>query len=277
MKNQLGFMQGRLSPVVNGKIQAFPTHHWREEFPAAELLGLSLMEWTLDHEAFEDNPLITKTGRAELRALQRAHRLRIESLTADNMMQAPFWKAEAGKREDLQNELRVTIESCAAIGLRMIVVPLVDNGSIVTPEQDKILFEGLHSLMPLMAASNVQIIFESDYDPARLAEFIARYPEGAFGINFDMGNSAALGWRPEVEIPLLATRIMNVHVKDRPKGGTTVPFGQGDVDFDAVFRLLRAAGYNGNYIMQGARCPNGDDAGILASYISKVEGFLDGR
>ena len=52
-------MQGRLSPIVDGRIQAFPWDHWRAEFPAAEGLGLGLVEWTLDHERLGQNPLMT--------------------------------------------------------------------------------------------------------------------------------------------------------------------------------------------------------------------------
>ena len=50
LTNKIGFMQGRLSPIVGGMVQAFPWSAWREEFPAAETAGLSLMEWTLDQD-----------------------------------------------------------------------------------------------------------------------------------------------------------------------------------------------------------------------------------
>lgn len=263
-------MQGRLSPMVNGKIQAFPSQHWRDEFATAELLGLSLMEWTIDHADFADNPLLTEAGRREIRDLQRAHGIRIESVTADNLMQAPFWKADQGIRQHLLDALAEFIRACSALGIKMIVAPLVDNGSIISAQQEESLYEGLMVLLPMMKASNVAIIFESDYDPRKLSKFIARYPEGCFGINFDMGNSAALGWRPELEVPLLASRIMNVHVKDRPLGGTTVPFGEGSVDFETVFRLLQAEGYAGNYIIQGARARDGDDVGQLRAYLEIV-------
>ena len=48
LTSRIGFMQGRLSPQVGDRIQAFPRDHWREEFPIAERLGFPLMEWTLD-------------------------------------------------------------------------------------------------------------------------------------------------------------------------------------------------------------------------------------
>lgn len=43
-------MQGRLSPLVNGCIQAFPWSCWRDEFPLAQQHGFRLLEWTLDQD-----------------------------------------------------------------------------------------------------------------------------------------------------------------------------------------------------------------------------------
>lgn len=276
MRHRIGFMQGRLSPPVNGKIQAFPAQHWRDEFATARELGLSLMEWTIDHADFLDNPLLTASGRAEIRALRQAHGVRIASLTADTMMQAPFWKAGLEARAALRREFAALIEACAELAIGLIVVPLVDNGALTAPAHEDTLLEGMREALPVLEARGVRVAFESDFEPERLASFMRRFPVPVFGVNFDMGNSAALGWEPAREIPVLAPRIVNVHVKDRPRGGSTVPFGQGDVDFATVFRLLGEAGYEGAYILQGARAPDGDDAGILRQYVRRVEGVLNG-
>ena len=40
---RIGFVQGRLSPLVDGNIQAFPRDYWRHEFALAEQLGFDLM------------------------------------------------------------------------------------------------------------------------------------------------------------------------------------------------------------------------------------------
>ena len=40
----IGFMQGRLSPVVNGKIQAFPWDFWKDEFSIANENDFLLMD-----------------------------------------------------------------------------------------------------------------------------------------------------------------------------------------------------------------------------------------
>ena len=40
-------MQGRLSPMYNGKIQKFPINHWKSEFYIANSLNINLIEWIL--------------------------------------------------------------------------------------------------------------------------------------------------------------------------------------------------------------------------------------
>ena len=42
MRNRVGFMQGRLSPPVDGRIQAFPHDQWHEEFALASEADLAL-------------------------------------------------------------------------------------------------------------------------------------------------------------------------------------------------------------------------------------------
>ena len=49
-KHRIGVMQGRLSPMIDGRIQAFPWPYWKEEFKVAEQLGIDLIEWTLDQD-----------------------------------------------------------------------------------------------------------------------------------------------------------------------------------------------------------------------------------
>ena len=56
--NKIGFMQGRLSPLVGNQIQAFPFDYWLDEFPLAKDLGFKCMEWTLDYPKLHQNPLL---------------------------------------------------------------------------------------------------------------------------------------------------------------------------------------------------------------------------
>ena len=46
--------------------------------------------------------------------------------------------------------------------------------------------------------------------------------------------------------------ILNVHIKDRPLGGGTVPLGEGNADILGVIKALETASYKGLYIFQTA-------------------------
>lgn len=263
---RIGFMQGRLSAMVDGKIQAFPWSEWREEFPRANALGLTRIEWTIDQDRLRENPLNTAAGQQEILKLSGQYRLRTTSLTGDCFMQAPFWKAEGETQRSLVDDLDLVLASCSRLGIEFVVIPLVDNGRIENEAQAETLRRVLLERTETSSRQGVKIVFESDLPPAPLAHFIERFPPEVFGINYDSGNSAALGYDPAEEIAAYAPRILNVHVKDRVRGGTTVPLGTGSADLARAIGLIEQSGYRGQYILQTARAADGDHAGALARY-----------
>lgn len=272
---RIGFMQGRLSPMVDGKIQAFPWAHWESEFEAAAQIGIPLIEWTLDQDRLRENPLLTASGRERIAELTRKTGLSVASVTGDCFMQAPFFKAQGEARRALMDDLRAVIDATAAVGGKLIVFPLVDNGSIENAEQDSALREGLAAVEPQLRERAVRIVFESDFAPQPLRDFIARFPSDLYGVNYDIGNSAALGFDPQEEIGAYGDRIDHVHVKDRMLHGTTVPLGTGNAQFDRVFRALRRAGYSGDFILQTARAADGGHAEALRGYRDMTQAWWE--
>jgi L-ribulose-5-phosphate 3-epimerase len=259
-------MQGRLSPLINGRIQAFPWENWKYEFPLAQGINIHLMEWTLDQDRLYENPLLTEAGQAAIQALCKDHELSIPSLTGDCFMQAPLWKAEGAQRIALERDFVEIAKGCAAVGITMLVVPLVDNGRLEGADQENALVRFLESQADFLAAHHLKVVFESDYGPRELARFIARLDPTLFGINYDIGNSAAMGFKPQEEFAAYGQRVTNVHVKDRVLGGTTVPLGTGNADFEAVFAALAQINYRGNLILQTARAADGNHADALCNY-----------
>ena len=266
MTAQIGFMQGRLCERVDGKIQAFPWRDWKKEFPAAVANGLHLMEWTLDQDQLYDNPLMVPSGQAEIRTLCDRYSLSVPSLTGDCFMQAPFWKANAQTAIELQNDFSAIVGACHSVGIRMLVVPLVDNGRLDTFAQEDALVDFLLSQEGYLQSCGVSVIFESDFVPSELARFISRLPSDVFGINYDIGNSAALGFHPKDEFAAYGHRITNVHVKDRVLGGTTVALGTGNAQFEIVFAELARIAYRGNFILQTARAVDDSHAQTLRRF-----------
>lgn len=265
-------MQGRLSPMINGKIQAFPWKHWKDEFASAKKIEIFMMEWTLDQEDLYKNPFMTKEGQVEILKLSKETGVKIPSLTGDCFMQEPFYKSGYDKSERL-NDFENIIKACGALDVTYVIFPLVDNGSLKTQEEETLLLTELIKRVDLLKENNVKIIFESDFPPLRLKEFIAKLPADLFGINYDLGNSASLGFEPSAELRAYGDRVLNVHIKDRIFGGTTVPLGTGDVNFDAVSLGLKNTDYTGNFILQTARSPEGQHE----EFVIKFSNFVSER
>ena len=49
LTNNIGIMQGRLSPPIDDKIQAYPAKTWQREFEIAKEIGYSAIEWIVEN------------------------------------------------------------------------------------------------------------------------------------------------------------------------------------------------------------------------------------
>lgn len=273
-KQLIGFMQGRLCEQVDEKIQAFPWRDWEKEFLVAAEIGINAMEWTLDQNRLYENPIMNSEGQDHILALCQKYRMKIPSLTGDCFMQEPFWKCSGLYSERLRNDFINIVKASSSVGVYMLVVPLVDNGRIETHEQEKRILGFLKENSAIFELCQMKIIFESDFEPVNLARFIGHLDPQLFGINYDIGNSAALGFNPKKELDEYGDRIINVHIKDRILGGTTVPLGKGNANFNQVFKSLSEKLYKGNFILQTARAQDGDHIGAIVKYRNMVLSWM---
>lgn len=263
-----------MSALVDGQIQAFPKDHWQDEFLLGDKHDIRMMEWTLDYEGLHENSLLTSEGQQEIKRLSSEYSVSIPSLTGDCFMQAPFWKALGEQQDSLKRDFTMVVDACSTMGVKFIVVPLVDNGSLETTKEEKDLVEFMNRHAEVFRAEKVVILFESDFEPFELKRFITQFPLGIFGINYDTGNSASLGYRFEEEFEAYGDRILNVHLKDRLLGGTTVPLGVGNAKIPETISALERREYQGNYILQTARADNGDHTGTICRYHDMAKGWI---
>jgi hexulose-6-phosphate isomerase len=263
-------MQGRLSPLVAGRIQAFPAGYWQDEFAIASYSGIAKMEWTIDSIDFNKNPIVTKLGQIEINDLKGKYNIEIPSVTCDYFMENPPWK---NSDVDVSSDIKRIIKGMNLINSNTLVIPLVDNSSLKSvPHIDLSFFLDLQQIL---SANKVKIAFEMDLDPEQTANYIKQFPRENFGINYDIGNSAALGYDPSGEIDAYGDRIINIHVKDRRFGLSTVRLGDGDADFKTVTRLLSELKYQGNYILQTARSKDESHLDELNRNIDYFEKYLN--
>jgi hexulose-6-phosphate isomerase len=254
MKNSIGFMQGRL---VNSEkknfIQYFPEKNWPEELKIANKIGFKIIEWTIDADNIEKNPIFNGDLK-KIKELVKKYQIQIPSITLDYFMQEPFFKRKKIKKKNsIIDKLKKIIINGNKVGIKYYIFPLVDNSSIQTPTEEKILIKEIKKLIKLLK-KNSQILFETDYPPNKVIKFIKKFKSKKVGVNYDTGNSAGLGYDFEHEIKYL-NYIKNIHIKDRVLNGTTIRLGKGNWDYKKFFKLIRDR-YKGNFILQTARSKN---------------------
>ena len=258
-------MQGRLSPMVKDRIQIFPKKNWKIEFQRAKNLGLKYIEWTLDYDTFSQNPILSKSGINEIKRLSKKYLIKIRSLTGDCFMQKPFWKIS--KNQKLINDFKKILNSCDKSGIKYVIIPLVDNGRLEDIKAEKKLIKILSNFKKYLKKKKIEILFESDLNPRKLKKFIQNFDKDLFGINYDLGNSASLGYNVDDEFRNYFEYIKNIHIKDRIYKGSTVRLGKGSANFHKFFRNLKKYKYNNMLIYQTARSNKNDDIGEIKKNI----------
>ena len=249
---RVGIMQGRLLPPVSNRIQAFPGPRWEEEFASAATLGLATIEWVLE-SPLETNPLWTESGCRRIRKVVEKTGVTVEFICADYFMESPFVRMALADRERNQSVLRHLIGQAASLGLIGIEIPMVDSSRIESVAEEEELIAALRPCLDAAAENGIQIGLETSLGPERFRGLLERFDHPAIRANYDTGNSASLGYEPAEEIGAYGKWINNIHIKDRKRGGGTVPLGTGSADIPRVLRLLQNLPYSGAFILQAAR------------------------
>ena len=265
----IGLMQGRLTTPLSNKIQEFPWANWENEFLQLNRLGIKLLEWTLDHERLDENPLMTLSGQRRIRELMQISKVRIDSVTLDCFVEAPLHRKNP--LNNLQSPIAVferVIENSSKVGAMIGVLPLVAESGEENRDSLELLFSLLDEIRAHCFKYDFKIALECEFKLPILnwiASQIEELPH--IGFNFDIGNSASLDNDPLEELAIYGDKLFNVHIKDRLLGGKTVPLGTGNVDFESVSYGLGKLNYNGNMILQSARGEVGQEFQVISDYI----------
>lgn len=251
-------MQGRLSAPVNGQIQAFPSNDWPDEFARAAAAELNAIEWIFDGPV---NPVLDDAGVERIRALERETGVGVRSICADYFMDATLHrgtKHEIGARVDV---LRSLIARAGELGVGHIVLPFVDQSAIKTTDDRSRLEDVMASVTPFADEQHVELHLETSLGPNEFASLLDRMPSTVMA-NYDSGNSASLGYDVQEEFAAYGERVGSVHIKDRLRGGGTVPLGSGNAEFVPLFEALEQAGYRGLFTLQVARGDTGGEVDL---------------
>jgi sugar phosphate isomerase/epimerase len=261
-------MQGRLSAQSDRGYQAFPWATWQHEFDLAAGRGLEHIEWVLDAGRVEENPILVETSAV----VDHVHEsgIQVVSVCADYLMDDPLdlhdpypWKV-----------LSSLVVAMQRLGAESLVVPCVDRSSLRDHASSERLVRAADSVVKKLEGTNIRVSLEADLDPGNFAHLLTNLDPEFFSVNYDIGNSAYLGYSFEEEFDAYGDRISLVHIKDRLFEGGSVLLGQGSADLVGVIDRLRKIAFDGPVTMEAFR--DSDGLEVLDTQLDWILGALTG-
>lgn len=223
----IGYVQGRLLPMPANGYQAFPTADWEKEFELAQARNLSHVEWVVDKDTVSSNPIISKPDKVE--ELTSGTGVSVASLCLDFVM-----SHEDFSGFELFDYCLRYVDSAAKLAVPFVLLPFVDSSSLVYnrfPASDA---KSLISLISeAMQGHGGKVLIESDLSPAQFGEYLDQFGKNVL-INYDIGNSAAMGYPWREELGTYGSRVGCLHIKDRGYQGGPVFLGSGDAEWSEI-------------------------------------------
>jgi len=211
----------------------------------------------------------TVAGKRHIRETVRAAGLDLVSIVAGPVPDFSLFDNDAAVRAQGQERCRICLDAAAELGVdTMLLVPgrLKSENCYDTAMHH--LTDSLRAVAPYAAKAGVVIGIEQVWNrflvsPMDMKWVIEQTASPAVGVYIDTGNMVFWNY-PEHWIRILARHIKKIHIKDFKRQGREFDFvqpGEGEVNWPAVMREVRAAGYTGPLISEAG----GTDAQMAAA------------
>ncbi len=254
--NNIGIMQGRLSPSQGDRLQFFPKD-WVKEFQLAQGLGFSCIEWVVDWHKFWENPVFylsdTEVSFCPIREMAENSGVSIVSACFDYLMKYTLFERDQNHLR-ASSVLELAIPKLAKMGVKIITIAFVEDVAIKTQDEKTQIRKALNLSRVQLEKYNMSIAIETEMDGEELKDYIDSFDNYRIGVCYDTGNCITMGHDLAGDIRILGSRIQEVHLKDRKIGSReSICLGSGDVDFDDCFSAFKSINFNGPYILQAWR------------------------
>lgn len=267
----LGVMQGRLLPKYKKLYQSHPYFNWKKEFKIAKQLKLKHIEFIFDNNLPHHNPLMSEKSNNEILKLIKQYKVRVENLCADYFMEKPFYLSGQESFENIET-IKILIENGSKLGVKNIIIPCVDSSSLNSSLKKKNLIKNLTLIGKFLEKKKISISLEADLSPIDFKKLLTDANLPYLKVNYDVGNSACLGYDINEEFDSYGYFISTIHIKDRLLNGKSVYLGKGNTNFNKLFNKINELNFKGAYTMQVYR--DNDGLNILKRQLITLKKIL---
>ena len=210
-----------------------------------------------------------------IKKISTKYNVKINSICCDFFMNNLLFRISKEEQKKNILVLKKIMKNANALKIKILEIPLVDSSSIKNEKEEEELIINLKEITQEAKDLGILIGLETDYQPKKILKLLKKIDNENIVINYDTGNSASLGFNPKEELTMTGKYIKNIHIKDRKLHGSTVPFGQGDVNFDLFFSTLNDIEYKGDLILQGARVENENPEITITKYRDFILKYIE--
>lgn len=248
--NKIGIMQGRIIPSNLSKLQLFPQKNWQSEIRTASKIGFTDFEILFDKELLCLNEFNSNEKIEELIHIEQVNNISISSICIDYF--SSYKTYTKNHRKDFFCMLDKIFNLIEKTQIKKIIIPYCDSNDINSKKDlmDVLNLFSIKNIDDALSKKSVFIAMELNLPAIEIVECFNKFNFKNIGVCFDIGNSTGNGFIAHEEILKLDSRIIHIHIKDKPLNGPNVMLGQGSADFKKCINSLKKINYKGSFILE---------------------------
>lgn len=249
MKNsKFGFIQGRMSQAPSKNIlQYFPKKNWKNEFKYAKKYGFDFIEYFGERNLNKNNPIWNKKKLDEINFLVKKNNLSSYSFCDDF-----FINKNLIKYKNFEKYYEIIVENLSVINIKVYVLALFEK-SLITKKNFKNFVSRLKYISCKLKDKKIKLAIESNLDANSIGKLLRQVGNKNTFIVYDTGNRLKKKNLQFKEIIKLKKYICHFHLKDKNYKGENVVLGNGNVNFNLIFKAIKLNRYRGRYTFETNR------------------------
>jgi len=245
-----GIVQGRLTKAPKNRLQVFPRiKNIEKEFSDAKKLGFDYIELFTERKYNSLNPIWFKRDENFYQNLKKKYKLITPNLCDDYIISNNI------KLKKNINYIENLILNIKKLNIKNLILPLYGKSNL--KDNNFISFKNcLKKITNLAKKNNINILIESNINPKNFFTLKRLIKNKNFYFVFDTGNRVILKRNIYEDLSMFFNHIKLIHLKDKNKKNQNVKFGEGEVNFFKIFKILKKRRYKNKITFETVRGEN---------------------